>query len=208
MKKIVTGSPLLFEGPGLFSWIIRLGSLLGMSSRSKITHIEMVLWAPDFTDEFREDFNMTDEDYYSLKSTSQSKVRDIRDDDFVDGVSITRIQSLIDAEPGQIWTRGFNKTPNKEDILVLEDLVREIYRRPYENDLIELAAAALDRTSYRAGQDHSSLFCSEIYTWILNLWNYSSETDNEMTPADYETKTYFCRERKLSAMIPIEEALQ
>lgn len=207
MCDIKTGSPLLVEGHGLPSWIIRLGGIIGMGSRSKVTHIEMLLWAPDFCPAFREDFGMESDEFYTLKSTSQSKVKDTRDRDFINGVSITRLRSFIDAEPGRIWTRGMNKKPSKDDINLLEELIREIYRRPYEHNLVELAAAALDRTSYRSGEDHSSLFCSEIYTWIFNLWRYSDETDNEIVPSNYEWKVIFGRGRKMYGIMPIEEAL-
>jgi len=207
MCNMKTGSPLLFEGKNFISFLIRFGGWIGGSGRSKITHIEMALWAPDFSPLFRSDFNMMDDEFYSLKSTSMSKVKDVFGD-FVDGVSITRLQSVIDAEKGRVWTRGLNKSPSNKDIRALEMLVREIYRRPYEKDTFtELAAAALDRTGYRAGEDHSSLFCSEIFTWIYNIWDYLKQTDNETTPADYEGEVELKRGRKFYALMPVEEAL-
>ncbi len=178
-KMLHTGDIVLFSGTGAVSEVIK------RASDSPWTHIGRVIQDGTFGQ------------VLLWESTSLSPVKDINDNRVKVGVQTVSLSTRIALYEGVVGIRRLSNFPmNADRLSTLIHLRRKFRNRPYEKDMLEMAAAAIDsdwpiiKGLVTNTTDLSSIFCSELSAeldmgWLLLPSSAGDEPSNEYTPGDY-----------------------
>lgn len=179
-KMLHTGDIVLFSGTGAVSEVIKVASGSPWSHGGRVIMDgnldQVLLW----------------------ESTSLSPVKDIYDGKVKVGVATVSLSTRIALYDGPVGIRRLSKFPmNADRLSTLIHLRRKFRNKPYEKNMLELAAAAIDsdwpiiRGLVTNTTDLSSIFCSELMAELDMGWKLlptvqeGGEPSNEYTPGDY-----------------------
>ena len=171
--KLKTGDIVLFSGDGPISMLIRL------ITRSRWSHVGMVVKVPDF-------------DMVLLwESTMLNRFMDVKDvyaGTIVKGVQTTVLSDKISRFNGDVAIRQLNNELDDDKIKTLSELRNEWKNVPYEKDYLELLNSAIDiKIIPENEEDLSSIFCSELLAEALQRLNIIDDSvpSNEFVPSDF-----------------------
>jgi hypothetical protein len=171
-----TGDIVLFSGKGGISAGIKWATL------SRWSHVGMVLVLAEY-------------DFVCLwESTTIANIKDLETGEFRKGVQLVPLSSRVQQYEGQIVMRSLQGVEfSPADVVALMALRKKLARRPFEENLIELALAAYDGPFGLNSEDLSSLFCSELVAEAyqelgLIKSGKHDKPSNEYTPADFSAK--------------------
>lgn len=172
-SQLKTGDIVLFSGKGPLSLGIR------WATSSKWSHMGMVL-------------NLEEFDFVCVwQSTTLDIAKDVFADKILNGVQLVTMSSLVNGYGGELAIRQLKEANlDKKDIKNLMNFRKEVSRRDYEWDVIELIKSAYDGLGGQNVEDLSNLFCSELVAEAYQRLGLLDEIkpSNEYTPADFSEK--------------------
>lgn len=110
------------------------------------------------------------------------------------GAQLVPLEERLQRYPGSVGLRRLQGTRLRlKDLTALQGLRRQLTGRPYERNLLELAAAAYDGPGGAQKENLASLFCSELVAeayQALGLLGGGTRQrpSNEYTPADFSER--------------------
>lgn len=180
-KMLHTGDIALFSGTRPVSEVIK------RASRSPWSHIGRVI------------IDGALDQVLLWESTSLSPVKDIYDGTVKVGVQTVSLSTRTALYDGVVGIRRLsNFSINADRLSTLIRLRQKFRNKPYEQDKLELAAAAIDsdwpiiKDLVTNTTDLSSIFCSELSAELDMGWGLiptaadGGDPSNEYTPGDYE----------------------
>ncbi|MBA1147110.1 hypothetical protein H0Z60_08545 [Ectothiorhodospiraceae bacterium WFHF3C12] len=173
-SELKTGDLILFSGKGAVSNLIKL------FSGGKWSHVGMVLRMPAF-----------DDAVLLWESTTLGDIDHFEFDKPTKGVQLVPLSQRLSTYRGEASWRQLSKPLGDDMVKALAQRRKELSRRPYERNEIELLRAAWDRVGGTSGgEDLSSVFCSELvaeaYQAVGLLEEYPKGLpSNEYTPIDF-----------------------
>lgn len=167
-----TGDIIIFSGHGAISDVIKL------FTKSKWSHVGIAIR------------NGTD-NLYILESTTLNDVKDVVDNVAKKGVQLVPLRDRLNKYDGDISIRHLQgAVMGNNDSNALKAFMLEIEDRPYEEHVIDLVKAIMERYVAKDGklhdilhnsEDTSSLFCSELIAEAYQRLNILNKTE----PSDY-----------------------
>jgi hypothetical protein len=171
--ELKTGDIVLFSGKGVFSDIIKYGTL------SKWSHIGMILYIPEY-------------DFLTVwESTTLNNVNDLESGVPRKGVQLVPLSDRVQKYSGDITVRQLKGgTLSSDSLHKLMLLRKELRGKPYEKSKIELLKAVYDGPLGNNKEDLSSIFCSELVAEAYQRLGLLPESipSNEYTPGDFSEK--------------------
>ena len=169
-NSLKTGDVVLYSGRSLFSMAIRL------STKSNWSHCGMVIRLEEY-------------DFVAVwESTLLTGIKDLETNTHKRGVQLMPLSDRVNKYRGDIAIRSLEDvTLNKEDIIKLMQLRKELARRDYESNAFEMLKAAYDGDLGANTEDLSAIFCSELLAEAYQSIGLLDEKtpSNEYTPADF-----------------------
>lgn len=151
--QIQTGDLVLFSGQGFFSDIIRFGQrLAGDNAAAEWSHVGLAVRSDEW------------DQVVLWESTTLSKIPDIMFGRAVRGVQQVFLSARLATYEGRVGVRYLTAERTPERLAALRQLRREFAGRPYEQDRLELARAAIGHIGPESigEEDLTTLFCSEL----------------------------------------------
>ena len=172
--ELKTGDIVLFSGTGPISMLIRL------TTRSRWSHIGMIVKVPDF------DMVLL---WESTSLNNYLGVKDVYAGAPLKGVQTTVLSDKISRFRGDVAVRQLNDELEIDKIKELSNLRNEWKNIPYETDYLELLNSAIDlKIIPENEEDLSSIFCSELVGEALQRIKIIDESmpSNEFVPSDFD----------------------
>ena len=172
-----TGDIVLFSGKSGISNIIKL------FSGGKWSHVGMVLIVKEMGDAV-----------LLWESTTLSNVADVETSLGTKGVQLVPLSQRIANYDGEVLIRKLSKQITAPMHTALNACRKELSRKPYEKNEMELIRAAYDGIGGKSsGEDLSSLFCSELVAEAYQAMGLlpdppTGAPSNEYTPMDFSER--------------------
>ena len=186
--KMNTGDIVLFSGKGPTSAFLKL------AMKSKWTHVAVAWMMPEY------------DMLCIFESTMLSSLANVDTGEPRKGVQIVPASTKIEGYNGDVYVRGLFKVDITPKIPDLVKFRRQVNGRPYEQDALELAKAALDGPFGQNTEDLSSLFCSELVAEFYQVAGLlgSSTPSNEYIPDDFAGDLKL-KAGELGPLVPLKE---
>lgn len=178
-NQLKTGDIILYSGKTPFSMAIRL------ATRCPWSHCGMVLKLEQY-------------DFLTVwESTLLTHIKDVETQQYMKGVQLMPLSERVRLYDGEIAVRQLQDVVFSEaDTLRLMKLRKEISRRPYDFDILEMFRSAYDGIGGDNQEDLSSIFCSEL---VAEAYQRLGLLDGELASNEY-TPADFADDRKLKLL--------
>lgn len=168
-KSFRTGDVMLFSGTGFISRMIQF------RSGSPWSHVGLVVKSEEL-------------DLALLwESTTLSNIPDMESGQKRQGVQLVPLSERVAAYDGKVAVRHIIEPFNNAELAALTAFRSKMKGRPYEQDTIQLARAAIDWAGTENTPDLSSVFCTELVAaTFMEAGRLGRETpSNEFDPGDF-----------------------
>lgn len=194
-NELQTGDMLCWSGSSSFSRAIQTGQRIARFDRYEISHIGMVVRGEDLPGAGR----LYNYRLLTFESTTMNEAPDVLTGKAIRGVSFVALTSKMQGYRGRLWVRQLRIEPQPKwsaeyqqgARAMLGDRLMEyamrVHGTPYERKISQLVASALPLNYGIAGEDGTSLFCSETYVEALEsagIMDESGQDSNAMCPAE------------------------
>lgn len=195
-EHLQTGDMLCWSGTGLFSRAIQAGQAATGFAHAYVSHIGMVVRGDDLADLAP----MYAGRVLTFESTTMNEAADVLTGQAIRGVSVVSLTAKMQGYDGRLYVRRlrmdgqaakWSQEYRVDARAVLAARVREFIMRThgtrYERKIAQLVASALPFRHGVAGEDRSSLFCSETYVECLeyaDVLDEAAQDADAMCPAE------------------------
>jgi len=182
-NKLDTGYIAVFSGKS------KISKLISFATRSKWTHVGMIVRAKDVY--------LPRVNPYEVciwESTTLSTLNDLTTGKNLKGVQTVKFSDRVAEYDGDVAVIPLKRKLTIEERAIVKNSHREFAGVEYEKDKMELFNAAYDGLLGENEPDLSTIFCTELATEVFKRLNIIKHhvISNELTPADYYRNSIGC----------------